>query len=119
MDGSLFCTFQDKFKARVEEYGQERLEQDKRILRSATEHIRNSCVETQISGNTVKDSSIKPYGKDIVVHKLKEDADKSCQFYVMKEMNFIDHLRDIQKDKSNQLIWERESEVLDWRIISV
>ena len=97
----------------MEEYGKERLEQDKRILKSATEHIRNSCVETQISGNTVKDSSIKPYGKDIVVHKLKYDADKSCQFYVMKEMNFIDHLRDIQKDKSNQLLWERESEVLD------
>ena len=79
---------------------------------SAIETVQDSCVDKQVSGNTVHDKYSQPYGKDIRVYQLKPDAQESCQFYVMKENVFIDHLRDIQKDRSKQVIWDREGEMV-------
>lgn len=83
------------------------------MLRSAIATVQDSCVDSQVSGNTIGERNGKPYGKDIRVYQLKEDAPESCQFYVMKENKFIDHLRDIQKDRSQQVIWEREGGIVD------
>jgi len=82
-------------------------------LRTAIQHVRDTCVEeSRVSGNTVGDAYSKPYGKDIEVYRLKEGADESCQYYVMKENVFIDHIRDLQKFKSQQMIWDKENEII-------
>ena len=103
-DYKLYNYFKSKFQDRLYQFGAERMEEEKLALKSLVSRTWNNCVETQFSGNSVKDVHSKPYGRDILVQKLKPGADKDCEYFVMKENLFVDHLRNIQKDRAAKVL---------------
>ena len=103
-DYKLYNYFKSKFQDRIYEYGSDRMAQEKATLKRLVDETWNNCVETQFSGNSIKDTESKPYGRDILVQKVKAGADKECQYYTMKENLFVDHLRDIQKQMAVKML---------------
>ena len=79
-------------------FGADRMTREKSGLATLVNQTWSQCIEAEMSGNSISDAKSKPYGRDILVQKLKPGAREQCQYYVMKENLFVDRLRTIQTE---------------------
>ena len=73
-DYLLYDYFKDRFMTKLDILGQQRLEDEKQVLRNVTEITFKRCNENY--------------------------ADNFCQYFRKGELNFLDELRNIQTNKS-------------------
>ena len=62
----------------------DRMAREKSGLATLVNQTWSQCIEAEMSGNSISDAKSKPYGRDILVQKLKPGARELCQYYVIK-----------------------------------
>ena len=103
-DYLLYDHFKQKFIKERESYGLSQLNHEKEILKRATEHVKQRCIEAQVDNNLLPQKD-RLYGSNVMGYKLKENSgDSSCPYYTMKEVSFLDEVRKIQEQKSMDLL---------------
>ena len=53
-DYLLYDHFKKKFKATLKEFGEDKLDQEKRILRTANDNVRSRCIEGKVDNKDLK-----------------------------------------------------------------
>ena len=107
-DSMFYDHFKKKFLRERESYGIHQLNHEKEILAHANDHVKQTCIEGQVD-NKLLPKKDRLYGADVMAYKLKENAaDSLCPYYTMKELSFLNDVRDIQETKSIDIIESRE-----------
>ena len=82
-------------------YGLKQLEHEKEILARATEKVKERCIESEIDNKFLAKKD-RLYGKGVMGYKMKENSDKDCPYYTMREASFVDEVRATQLQKSKK-----------------
>jgi len=98
-DYTLYQHFQERFEQRIEEFGRARMNQELRILRTANEKMKAKC-GLEVADNDQINGPNKLTGQGMVAYKTAQESDSQCQNFAISEMNFIEHLREIQADRA-------------------
>ena len=86
-------------------YGLKQLEHEKEILVRATKKVKERCIESEVDNNLLAKKD-RLYGKGVMGYKMKENSDKDCPYYTMKETSFVDEVRATQLHKSKKKLEE-------------
>ena len=86
-------------------YGLKQLEHEKEILVRATKKVKERCIESEVDNNLLAKKD-RLYGKGVMGYKMKENSDKDCPYYTMKETSFVDEVRATQLQKSMKKLEE-------------
>ena len=97
-DYRFYNHFKNKFMREREAYGLNQLDNEKEILVRATEKVKERCIESMIDNRLLPEKD-RLYGQDVMGYSIKENSDKDCPYYTMKEKSFVDQVRATQLQK--------------------
>ena len=89
-----------------EAFGLQKLENDKRILKEAIDTVKDRCIKGKVENDVLPEKD-RIYGHNVMVYEVKMSGDKDCPYYTMGESEFVDIVRSIQINKSNEKNEER------------
>ena len=101
-DYALYEHFNRAFERRLLDFGEDRMNREKRILRTANENVRERCSVKSASNDQLEGDFKLWGGKELVGYKVDEKADDFCKYYGINEMSFIDELRERQTERMAQ-----------------
>ena len=105
-DYMLYDHFNKKFQERLSEFGEKRMAQELRIMKTANDHVAKKCSVTAIDNDQLTGSS-QLWGKDMVGFTVNEGSDAFCKFYGISEMSFIDQIRDLMSERADKILAEK------------
>ena len=80
-------------------FGVQKLKQEKQILKQAIENVKGRCIKAKVENKRLEENDML-YGNVVMGYKIRDDSDDDCPYYTMTEMNFVDDVRSIQRNKS-------------------
>ena len=104
-DYRFYDHFKNKFMRERDAYGLKQLEHEREILARATEKVKERCIESEVDNNLLAKKD-RLYGQGVMGYKMKENSDKDCPYYTMKEKSFVDEVRATQLQKSKNKLRE-------------
>ena len=113
-DYQLYNHFSKKFDKLVNGFGKGRMEKELGILGHANDNLKRAC-SLRPTNNDKLTGENKLWGKGMVGYTAS--TDEQCQMFSISELNFIDHLRDLQ-DKKARVIAEEEGVVIQEGLMS-
>ena len=80
-------------------FGLQKLKHEKQILEKASNKVKKRCIEAKVENKDLAEND-RLYGHDVMGYKVRQNNGKDCPYYTMKEDNFVDDVRSIQRKKS-------------------
>ena len=100
-DYLLYEHFKNKFLKKREAFGLQNLENDKRILKEAIDRVEDRCIKGKVENNVLPKKD-RIFGHNVMGYEVKMSSGKDCPYYTMGESHFVDIVRSIQRNKSNE-----------------
>ena len=98
----LYVHFKQKFYKQIETFGRHKLEQEKESLRRSINHTKAQCIAAQVDNNILPKKD-RLWGPNVMGYKIREgNGNKSCPYYTMNDISFLDYLRKNQENKCRE-----------------
>ena len=98
-DNLLYEYFKKIFLNQRKAFGLQKLKHEKQILEKASNKVKKRCIEAKVENKDLAEND-RLYGDDVMGYKVRQNNGKDCPYYTMKEDNFVDDVRSIQRKKS-------------------
>ena len=98
-DYILYNHFKTKFEQKLHKFGKKRMDQELEILRHANSNMKTKC-GLEAADNDKIEGPNKLWGQGMVAYRTQQESDSQCKNFAISEMNFIEHLREIQADRA-------------------
>ena len=80
-------------------FGLQKLKHEKRILKQATDKVKERCIEAKVENKRLKKKD-RLLGNDVMGYKVRQNSDEDCPYYTMEARHFREEVRSIQRKKS-------------------
>ena len=104
-DYALYQHFEQIFERKLKEFGESRMKQELQILRHANNRMKEKC-GLEAADNDEIDGPNKLWGQGMVAYKTQKESDSQCKNFAISELNFIEHLREVQADRAADVAQE-------------
>ena len=84
-DYMLYDYFKSRFETKLKEFGKQRMVMEKAVLRNLSDNTLGRCDQ--------------------------EPLEKYCEYFIKSEMDFLDEIRDIQRNRSLQVLKSVDGEM--------
>jgi hypothetical protein len=108
-DYMLYDHFQANFQSKVDRYGVDKMERERKILERANSNVSERCVI-----DTFNNSKLSEGGNGQVGYKVNEVDNPFCKYYGISELAFIEELRVKQTDRAVAKLAKQGKTIMDF-----